>query len=68
MSKRYYCIEIEKRKFCYHSIKFFVCKAKNKKKAIKKFYKEFNKKDEYEIKNIYPLGKIKYNDTIFCLN
>ena len=68
MNKKYYCIEIKEKKFHYRSIKFFVCKAKNKNKAIKKFYKEFNKKDEYEIKNIYPLNKITYNDTIFCLN
>lgn len=68
MNKKYYSIEIKKKEFRYNSIRFFVCKAKNKNKAIKKFYKEFNKKDEYEIKNIYPLGKIRYSDTIFCLN
>ena len=67
MSKKYYCIEIKNKELCYHYIRFFVCKAKNKNKAIKKFYKEFNEKDEYEIKNIYPVDKIAYKDTIFCL-
>lgn len=67
MSKKYYSIKIKEKKFHYRYIKFFVCKAKNKNKAVEKFYKEFDEKDEYEIKEIYLLSKIKYGDTIFCL-
>ena len=68
MSKKYYCIEIKEKEFHYRSIKFFVYKAKNKNKAIEKFYKEFDKKDEYEIKEIYPLSTMRHNDVMICLN
>lgn len=67
MSKKYYCVEIKEKEFHYRSIKFFVCKAKNKNKAIEKFYKEFDEKDEYEVKEVRPLDKIRHNDVIFCL-
>lgn len=69
LSKKYYCIKIRKKDYSSYfstDCKFFACKAKNKKKAAKKFYKKFNK-EKYEIEKIYPMSYIKYENVLFCL-
>lgn len=67
LGKKYYCVESKKKRNIELLFpKFFICKAKNKNKAIKKFYKKFNKND-YEIKDIYPLVSLRYQDFLFYL-
>ena len=64
MSKNYYCITSKRIKLTYYEERVppnFICKAKNTKNALKKFYKVFDK-NEYRALKIYPIDIISFNN------